>query len=229
VALDGSRANLSPEANAYLTRMESRLRDAGTTITQMQSQLGYLQQKLDGLRSGVADGTVTTPKLADGSVTTPKLADGSVTTPKLADGALTGVKVTDGTITNAKLTGNITDADQVSSAAYARNAVGSGVYSVWMNSALQLMRNTSSKRFKENIVPKNVAVTNVLELQPVEYDRIGGEHEYGLIAEQVSETMPELVTLFDGKIDGVRYDLLSVALLTVVQDQQKRLEALENG
>ena len=173
MALDGSRANLSPEANAYLTRMESRLRDAGTTITQMQSQLGYLQQKPDGLRSGVAD--------------------------------------------------------QVSSAAYARNAVGSGVYSVWMNSALQLMRNTSSKRFKENIVPKNVAVTNVLELQPVEYDRIGGEHEYGLIAEQVSETMPELVTLFDGKIDGVRYDLLSVALLTVVQDQQKRLEALENG
>jgi len=219
VALDGSRANLSPEANAYLTRMETRLREAGTTVTQMQTKIGYLEQKLVGLRSGVADG----------SVTTPKLADGSVTTPKLADGAVTGVKVTDGTLTNAKLTGNINNADQVSSDAYIRAAVGTGYFSVWMNSALQLMRNTSSKRFKENIVPKNVAVTNVLELQPVEYDRIGGEHEYGLIAEQVFETMPELVTLFDGKIDGVRYDLLSVALLTVIQNQQKRLEALENG
>jgi hypothetical protein len=54
-------------------------------------------------------------------------------------------------------------------------------------------------------------------------DRIdGGSNEYGLIAEQVAEHFPELAVWFDGKTDGLRYDLLPVALLDVVRDRTNR-------
>jgi hypothetical protein len=89
-------------------------------------------------------------------------------------------------------------------------------------------RNTSSIQYKENVRTHNTDPANVLALQPVIYDRIdGGSNEYGLIAEQVAEHFPELIVWFDGKIDGLRYDLLPVALLDVVRDQENRIRALE--
>jgi len=48
--------------------------------------------------------------------------------------------------------------------------------------------------------------------------------EYGLIAEQAAETLPEIVQWMDGKIHGVRYDLLAVALLETVQHQQREID-----
>lgn len=117
-------------------------------------------------------------------------------------------------------------ADGPTSSAYGRSATGSGLYAVWMNSSLQFMRNTSSRRYKENITAADLDTEDVLAIQAVEYDRIGGEREFGLIAEQVAETLPEIVTYFheegedEPRIDGVRYDLLSVALLQVAQRER---------
>jgi hypothetical protein len=54
----------------------------------------------------------------------------------------------------------------------------------------------------------------------------GAKNEYGLIAEEVSTVLPEIVTLYGGEIDGVRYDLLGVALLPIVQAQAAQIEAL---
>ena len=50
--------------------------------------------------------------------------------------------------------------------------------------------------------------------------------EYGLIAEQVAQYCPELVSWFEGEIDSVRYDLLSVQLLNVVKHQDAQIKAL---
>lgn len=129
--------------------------------------------------------------------------------------------------------GNSGQADGPTSAAYGRGATGSGYYAVWMNSSLQFMRNTSSRRFKENVRDHEVDPSKVLDLQPRIYDRIDGDpDEYGLIAEEVHELVPELVTWFKGedddepRIDGVRYDLLSVALLDVVRAQRDQLADL---
>ena len=88
----------------------------------------------------------------------------------------------------------------------------------------------------------------MLQLRPVRYDRkptfkyptdehgnrlIGPEQkfegakgEFGLIAEEVEQHLPEIVTRYNGEIDGVRYDLLGVALLPVVQQQQEQIEKL---
>lgn len=116
--------------------------------------------------------------------------------------------------------------------AYGRTVSG-GNFAVWMDTTLQFGRNVSSRRYKEDIEPHPVAPAAVLALRPVTYHRIddpdAGAREYGLIAEDVNELVPSIVTWFDGQIDGVRYDLLAVALLDVVRDQDSRIRALEDA
>ena len=122
-----------------------------------------------------------------------------------------------------------TGADKVSSAAYART-VGSSNYSMWMDGALNIGRNVSARKYKTEIVRSAIKPEDVLALEPVTYRRKGSRanpREFGLIADDVARTLPEVITYYDGEIDGIRYDLLGVALLAVVKDQQARIEALE--
>jgi hypothetical protein len=118
--------------------------------------------------------------------------------------------------------------------AYAFNNVVSGTttYAVWVGNdgTFHLGRATSSIRYKTNVREHYTNPANLLALTPVVFDRKDGstKDEFGLIAEQVAEHFPELVTWFDGQIDGVRYDLLAVALLSVVKEQDARLKALED-
>ncbi|WNO26039.1 minor tail protein [Arthrobacter phage Wildwest] len=136
--------------------------------------------------------------------------------------------------------------------AYNQNVPGTSFYAVWVGNSAgnQFGRNTSSARYKTNIRKHETAPDGVLALTPVVYDRKdelvypedpetrerligppnlihGAKGEYGLIAEQVAEHVPEIVQWYEGQIDGIRYDLLSVALLDVVKDQAARIEALE--
>lgn len=122
-----------------------------------------------------------------------------------------------------------------SASGWANNVAGTEFYAVWVgnDANYSLGRNVSSVRYKMNIRAHRVDPAKVLQLTPVLYDRIpnppetGTTNEFGLIAEQVAEVCPELVTWFDGRIDSVRYDLLGVALLPVVKHHQARIEALE--
>ncbi|MFF4244299.1 tail fiber domain-containing protein [Streptomyces sp. NPDC001822] len=113
---------------------------------------------------------------------------------------------------------------------------GSGTYyAVWVQGDGTFARNTSSRRFKQNIRDINIDPEAILSLRPRVYDRrpkeAGSDYlrdEFGLIAEEVAETLPEIVTYDEtGRIDALRYDLLGVALLSVVQDQADRIERLE--
>ncbi|MFF4701104.1 tail fiber domain-containing protein [Streptomyces chattanoogensis] len=116
------------------------------------------------------------------------------------------------------------------------SASGSGTwYAVWVEGDGTFCRNTSSIRYKENVRDIEVDPAAVLALRPRIYDRKPTEDkpqsrkdEYGLIAEEVAATLPEIVTYDEeGRIDALRYDLLGVALLPVVQDQAKRIGRLE--
>lgn len=130
-------------------------------------------------------------------------------------------------------------AEGPTSSAYGRTVSGGGFFAVWMDAGLQFGRNTSAAKYKEHVESYPVDPARVLALRPVVYHRIGtpeGEWEYGLIADEVEDLVPELCTYFEDEVDGVRYDLLAVALLSVAQDQArhietltKRLEALEGG
>ena len=151
-----------------------------------------------------------------------------------------GADITSGTVPQA-------DGSQYG---WTNNVAGSNFYAVWVgdDGGYHFGRNVSSQRYKENIVSHPVTPANVLALRPVRYDRKatyrypedadgnrlegpeqkieGAKNEYGLIAEEVALTLPEIVTYYDGVIDGVRYDLLGVALLPVVKAQQAQIDKL---
>lgn len=118
---------------------------------------------------------------------------------------------------------------------WTNNVSGTEFYALWVgnDAGYHFGRNVSSIRYKENVRSHYTDPANILALTPVLYDRIplapftATTNEYGLITEQVAQYCPELVTWFNGEIDSVRYDLLSVALLSVVKHQDAQLKALE--
>lgn len=120
-------------------------------------------------------------------------------------------------------------------------------------------RNTSSIRYKENVRAftwAGSAQAELAKLRPVVYDRKtqyrapmvdglpaegpavaipGARGEFGLIAEEVHKVWPEVVTWWDpedgtpARIDGIRYDLIAVRLIPLLQEQGTRLAALESA
>ncbi|WP_420179699.1 tail fiber domain-containing protein [Paenarthrobacter sp. TA1.8] len=156
------------------------------------------------------------------------------------------------TATNATNATEATHAAQADGSQYGwtNNVAGGTFYALWVGNdgGYHFGRNVSSIKYKENVINADVDPLNVLQLRPVRYDRkatyrfpqdadgnrligpeqqfLGAKGEFGLIAEEVEEFLPEIVTRYDGQVDGVRYDLLGVALLPVVQEQQKQIDKL---
>jgi hypothetical protein len=69
----------------------------------------------------------------------------------------------------------------------------------------------------------------LLQLRPVTFrykQEVRGERQYGLIAEEVGEVYPELVTRdAKGRVEAVRYQVLTAMLLNELQYQQRQLGA----
>jgi hypothetical protein len=87
----------------------------------------------------------------------------------------------------------------------------------------------SSIRFKENIQPLEPALSKVEQLNPVTYTKITSqEEEIGLIAEEVAELFPEVVTYNEsGQPQGIQYQRLSVILLKAMQELSNEVKALK--
>lgn len=132
--------------------------------------------------------------------------------------------------------------------AFDNNVAGTTFYAVWVGNGpgYTLGKNPSSGRYKMNVRDYSVDPADVLQLRPRIFDRRpvlvpppeGQEgpaqsvpsavNEYGLIAEEVAEHLPEIVVHdAEGRVDGVRYDLLGLALLDVVKDQAQQIAALQ--
>lgn len=129
---------------------------------------------------------------------------------------------------------------------WTNTVAGTEFYALWVGNdgGYHFGRNTSSIKYKENVRDTTTAHA-VLNLRPVVYDRkptfqypededgtrlegppqmfAGAKDELGLIAEEVSPHLPQIVTTYGGEIDGVRYDLLGVALLPVVQEHERKI------
>lgn len=145
-----------------------------------------------------------------------------------------------------------TPAPQADGSAYAfnNNVAGTTFYQVWVGNdgGYHFGKNTSSIRYKENVRPYQVDPAKVLQLEPRMFDRKpilvpppegtegpgseypGNKNEYGLIAEEVEELVPEIVVRDEtGRTDGVRYDMLALALLDVVKDQAQQLTSIKEA
>jgi hypothetical protein len=88
---------------------------------------------------------------------------------------------------------------------------------------------TSSERYKENVITLNSSLNKVLNLRGVSYNRKeNGANEIGLIAEEVQKIIPEIVTYDDNnQPDSVSYGRLSALLIEGMKEQQKQIEQLK--
>jgi uncharacterized small protein (DUF1192 family) len=88
----------------------------------------------------------------------------------------------------------------------------------------------SSRRFKTNIHTLSNALAMVERMRGVSYDlRSNGEHQIGVIAEEVGEVVPELVAYEANGKDarGVDYSRLTVLLIEAVKEQQEQIKAMQ--
>lgn len=89
---------------------------------------------------------------------------------------------------------------------------------------------TSSIALKENINPINGALDSILQLVGVTYDRKDGsvKNEVGLIAEDVNQVIPNLVTKDnEGKVVGINYSRLSAYLIEAVKGLKSEIDQLK--
>jgi hypothetical protein len=85
---------------------------------------------------------------------------------------------------------------------------------------------SSSARYKQDIESIDSAAALVEKLRAVSYQWISsGEADLGLVAEEVADIEPRLVTFnADGQVEGVKYDRLAAVLVAAMQEQKQQSE-----
>ncbi|MDP3795320.1 MAG: tail fiber domain-containing protein [bacterium] len=92
---------------------------------------------------------------------------------------------------------------------------------------------TSSKRFKEQIVDLSYGLAAVLDLRPVSFIykpemNVSTSTRIGFIAEEMYETIPEVVNLDrDGLPSGIDYPTLTAVLAKAIQELSAKVENLQ--
>jgi hypothetical protein len=103
---------------------------------------------------------------------------------------------------------------------------------VMIDSAGQLGTVSSSARFKEDIADMADASGGLLKLRPVTFrykGQAGGARQFGMVAEEVEEVLPELVVHGpSGEAETVLYHEMPAMLVNELQKQQKRIEFQED-
>ena len=110
----------------------------------------------------------------------------------------------------------------------------SGAVAVLIDGRGQLGTIQSSRAVKQDILPMGDVSDRLLALRPVTFryqkaDSDGSKPiQFGLIAEEVAESFPELVVYdANGKPESVSYHLLATLLLNEFQEQAARMTVLE--
>lgn len=90
---------------------------------------------------------------------------------------------------------------------------------------------TSSRKWKENITPITNALDIVSKLQGVTFDWNNKDlkNDFGLIAEDVNEVLPTIVSKNDNnEVTGVDYSRITALLIETVKELNIRIKVLEN-
>ena len=91
------------------------------------------------------------------------------------------------------------------------------------------INSTSDVRLKTNIKTLTNPLDKVLQMRGVEYDRIDleGKHQIGVIAQEIEEIAPELVSSDDDGMKSVSYGNITAILIEAVKEQQKQIDELK--
>ena len=111
-----------------------------------------------------------------------------------------------------------------------------GKYTLWDTSADELivsgtLTETSSREMKTNIEPIENILPAVLQMQGVKFDwkDDGQKDNYGFIAEEVDEILPNLVSHdSEGKAQGIQYSKMTAVLLEAIKEQQIQIDELKS-
>jgi uncharacterized coiled-coil protein SlyX len=119
-------------------------------------------------------------------------------------------------------------------AGIAGQTVGMGGSTCFVDNAGKLGVFLSARRYKQNIQPMNDVSSALFSLKPVtfrykpEYDKSGTQH-YGLIAEEVADVSPDLVSHdAKGQLSTVRYEAVNVMLLNEFLKEHKTVQELNS-
>ena len=114
--------------------------------------------------------------------------------------------------------------------------LGTGL--VYSNGGTLTSTNPSDERLKDNITDLQYGLNEILQLRPVSYDwkddKINQCKQYGFIAQEVQEVMPELVKEFetkDGEEDVIRLGLdkegIYAALVNAIKELKSEIDLLK--
>lgn len=104
----------------------------------------------------------------------------------------------------------------------------SGSQEICRNSSGIISGCSSSRRYKTNIADFNLGLSLISRLRPVTFNwKSDGTPDLGLVAEEVAEVEPLLVSYKDGQVEGVKYNRLGVVLLNAMKEQQAEIESLK--
>ncbi|MCO6512756.1 MAG: tail fiber domain-containing protein [Aridibacter famidurans] len=100
-----------------------------------------------------------------------------------------------------------------------------GSTNVCLNAVFRLSTCSSSIRYKSSVREFASGLELVRRLSPVRFEwKDSGTPDLGLVAEEVAEIEPLLVTYNDkGEVEGVKYDRIGVVLVNALKEQQREI------
>lgn len=102
-----------------------------------------------------------------------------------------------------------------------------GATALCRNASNEIASCSSSIRYKSNVVDFMPGLSLIKQLRPVSFNwTAGGMPDLGLVAEEVAEAEPLLVSRNEtGEVEGVKHDRVGVVLVNAVNEQQLLIEA----
>ena len=92
---------------------------------------------------------------------------------------------------------------------------------------------SSDKNLKDNITPISNPIEKIQKIGGYEFDwndkqDVYEGHDVGVIAQEIEEVLPELVTTRDNGYKAVKYDKIVALLIEAIKDQQKQIDELKS-
>jgi hypothetical protein len=110
--------------------------------------------------------------------------------------------------------------------------LGTGL--VYSNGGVLTSTNPSDSRLKNEIADLNYGLNDILKLRPVSYiwknDKINQGKQFGFIAQEVQEIMPDAIKEFgeDIKYLGLEKDAIYAALINAIKELNNKIDNLKN-
>ena len=100
-----------------------------------------------------------------------------------------------------------------------------------INSSNLVVKESSSKRYKKDIKDSLVPTEKIYDLEPKDFVwKSSNKSDVGLIAEEVAEILPEFtISDAEGKVESVRYNLLTVALIAELKKLKNEITELKEN